>query len=792
MFISLNGTTSNNDEMSDTSHVIVYLNDLNDNLPSFDQEIYFVNLREKSFSPRPIFKSTAFDLDAGENGTVKYSIESVNSHVYASQAMTNEFYVDQNDCTLYLNLYVDIDPDKTAKNFDIVLVANDLGKPQKKSKTTVLVNLIDINDNKPKITEPFNEQIFELAENNNVNSLLFQIKAFDPDFSHNAIKYQLDQDLNQDWQSFSVDNQTGQLTSLISFDYEKKREYNLRIICTDQNGIMVDLPNIDATISLFNSTSLNDSVNAYPLALKSYVDVKVKIDDLDDNEPEFSSADESFVRNISEILDIGSTVTFLPFAHDRDALPQNTVIRYKIISGNEEKKFELNEKTGELTLIDELERSLSHSYVLRIRATSKQSLSVDDLIKEEKKNLNLKSHLKVVLNIVKDKLFIEFEEKNYYVSVQQQQQLLDQQTNNPEAKPLLSKMNLKQFQLKNLNEDPLVNTQPTETIKKLESASIFFIRSHLKQRKLKRKIRFSIDMLQLIRYDENIAIKLPNELSRVFEPSMKQIGSGVLNHVANVDLPFNRTSLFDVDSYSGKIYINRDLIRKNSYQVGDKFILSVVATAYAANSTNVLNFFENTVTQLTVRLTDRDYSFMMTIRNSLNNILSNHLNPLKEMYIPRLLEADGVKLSIQDLVTSKLVDLKIRDFSAQTHHYDLIMQVGTSSDHVQINLDSFVNLWKNFSTANVFTKGLDSLTSRQPIEEEPLLSDQTRNNNSLYDFDKPFYLNWFFWVMLIVGLMMFMILGFFVNCAYLTKHHKQRMYVIKFSFKIFLLFKLFL
>jgi hypothetical protein len=102
------------------------------------------------------------------------------------------------------------------------------------------------------------------------------------------------------------------------------------------------------------------------------------------------------------------------------------------------------------------------------------------------------------------------------------------------------------------------------------------------------------------------------------------------------------------------------------------------------------------------------------------------------------------------------------------------MQVGTNSDHVQINLDSFVNLMKNFSNANVFTKGMDSLTSRQPIEEERLLSDQNRTN-SLYDFDKLFYMNWFFWVLLIVALMVFMILGFFVNCPYLSKHHKQRM-----------------
>ena len=92
---------------------------------------------------------------------------------------------------------MDIDSDNTTKSFDIVLVVSDLGKLQQKSKTTVLVNLIDVNDNKPKITEPTNDQVYELAENN--NSFLFKTKAFDPDYSHNGIRYQLYQNLNQDW-----------------------------------------------------------------------------------------------------------------------------------------------------------------------------------------------------------------------------------------------------------------------------------------------------------------------------------------------------------------------------------------------------------------------------------------------------------------------------------------------------------------------------------------------------------------------------------------------------------------
>jgi protocadherin-16/23 len=771
-----NETTTDKSEtlgqMTDTCHIIVYLNDLNDNIPLFDQELYFVNLREKSFSPRAIFKSNAIDLDAGPNGTIKYSIESVNARSYQSNQMNNEFYIDQNDCTLYLNIYVDIDSDKTSKSFDIVIVASDLGKNSLKSKATVLINLIDVNDNKPKIIEPENDQIFSIDENNNNNSMIFQVKAIDPDYSHNKIVYQLDQDLNQDWQYFSINNQTGELRSLISFDYETKRNFSLRLYCTDQNGIMIDLsPSIETAMNL---TVLNDSVNAYPLDLKSFVDVKIKINDLDDNEPEF----EENVRfeNISEILDVGSTILYVK-AHDRDSLTKNTMIRYLILSGNEEKMFDLNEKTGELKLIDELERSLQNVYELKLRATSKPGLSANDFSTETE--LKSKSHLKMVLNIVKDKLFIKFERDFYYISVQYPSRSAMDASSSP---------NLKQFSLKNLNDDlntPIISNQTTsiENLKKLQSSACFFSRAHLQQRKLKRKIRFSIDMLQLVRYNENIPIKLPNELVNSFSSNIKQIGRTILNNANRLSsLLENRTSLFDIDSLSGKVYINRDLISKSDYQIGDKFILSLTATAYAANSTSVLNAYESTVTHLTVRLTERDYSIIMRIRNSLNFILVNYLNPLKENYIPLLLAADGMKLSIQDLAPSKLVDPTIisipnnisEESGEKLNLFDLTYQMETSSDHTQINLDSFINKVKSLSTANIFVKDFDQLTDRQPVQDEPLLSDVVdKNSNLLYDSSRPFYANWFFWVCAIVGLMIFMIVSFFVNCAYLAKHQKE-------------------
>ncbi len=152
-------------------------------------------------------------------------------------------------------------------------------------------------------------------------------------------------------------------------------------------GFMIDtIPN--EFENTFILTALNDSQNKYPIELSSFVDVKLVIIDIDDNEPEFGEL--TFVRNVSDNLVVGSTVTFIPLAHDRDTDEKNTQIRYFIISGNDENKFQLDQKTGELKLVDELERSVVKQYTLAIKATSSNQLIEN----------NSPSVLTVVLNVV--------------------------------------------------------------------------------------------------------------------------------------------------------------------------------------------------------------------------------------------------------------------------------------------------------------------------------------------------------------------------------------------------------
>ena len=203
------------------------------------------------------------------------------------------------------------------------------------------------------------------------------------------------------------------------------------------------------------------------------------------------------------------------------------------------------------------------------------------------------------------------------------------------------------------------------------------------------------------------------------------------------------------------------------YSYGDVFILTVVATAYEPNSKTVLSELENTVTRLFVRITERDYSLIMPVTNNLKSLLTINMNPLKELYIPRLLEADGVKLTIQDLVLAT-ADRSVK--STDESLYNVIIQLETNRDNKPCSLDEFANIWQNLSLSPVHFNNFNSF-------EERSLSRRGQNEEDLAFLkiprESPFYFNWLFWFLIISVLLLLIIAMFCLNCYCLKKAIKK-------------------
>lgn len=228
-------------DLFDTARVLVHLNDLNDQTPRFDRPVYSISIREKwKKLPRLLGRLQARDTDNGENGTVIYSIESINGRPLVAQS---PFYIDKVNGYFYLNTFLNADGDvnNSPKQFEVRVVAQDMGGL--KDRATVMVTLIDVNDYAPAVIMPKTNE-FVQDENSPTNSTIVTIRCVDPDYKHVRVSYELEKDLNRDYESFALDPSSGVLSNLVEFDYEAKNEYRVRINCID-TGVMINLEDLE-------------------------------------------------------------------------------------------------------------------------------------------------------------------------------------------------------------------------------------------------------------------------------------------------------------------------------------------------------------------------------------------------------------------------------------------------------------------------------------------------------------------------------------------------------------------
>jgi hypothetical protein len=702
----------NNMSMSDMCTVHIKINDLNDNAPKFNEPFFLINLREKSKHKRLIAKLKAVDYDLEENSTVSYKITTING--FAADSLS-EFLIDSKTGFVYLNQYLDLD--KTLRqDYEIKVVA--LDKDNQQDDCLILVKLVDINDNEPKVTSP---ESFDFEYDENKASLeLFQLSAIDPDYSNRRLKYTIESDLNNDWSYFTI-NENNWICAKQMFDFESKRNYRFKISITD-SGLMVDQEKSEPI-----STIINDNDFSYEHNLTSTIEIKIRINDLDDNEPEFVNNVQPFEYNVSHNLPIGSKVAVLPIAVDRDSEPANTKIRYYILSGNEENKFKLDEVTGDLVLNDEIEIQIKSTYELLVKATSRSQFVFGNVDLNNSTVLGQdKSVIRVVVNFLPKEMTIEFDQPKYFVSVQTHPDSMN-------TSSIFKEFNFDRSNSRSLKMDE-------SYLNRLQKSSIFYSRAHLKQRKLKRTLEFNVEMLQILRANQKSAQKLSIDL-------IKSVDS----HQTESERETDEKHLFFINKNNGKVYLNR--LRLTDFQVGDKFILSISAISRSKLDSSIE---DNTITELHLRLTQQDFNFILSIKGNLDKMIFNYLNPLHNEYIARIIEADGVRIAVQDLVEKK----------AQSE-YDLVLQLSSNIDHEQAELKSFIEFWKNFSASNAYLKNFNF------IDKQPVPNAVHINPEDMYE-STPFYYNWLFWLLSLISVLLIIILIIFVICIKLTKKDKKK------------------
>ncbi|KAF3837875.1 hypothetical protein F7725_009643 [Dissostichus mawsoni] len=292
--------------------VLVKVTDLNDNAPEITFSTVTESVSEKAAPGTVIALLSVTDRDAEENGQIH--VEIIGDVPFKLKTSFRNYFTIVTDGPLNR---------EQADSYSITVVARDKGTPSLATSKSIRVQVSDENDNAPTFTQPIYDVY--VTENNVPGAYIHAVTALDPDIGLNAlISYSI---LECDIQGMSVktyvsiNEETGYLYALRSFDYEQLKDFTFMVQAKDAGT-----PELST-----NST------------------VKVIIVDQNDNAPvvlaplgKNGTAKEPLPRTAEP----GYLVTRI-VAMDADD-GENARLSYSIQRGNENGMFRMDWRTGEL------------------------------------------------------------------------------------------------------------------------------------------------------------------------------------------------------------------------------------------------------------------------------------------------------------------------------------------------------------------------------------------------------------------------------------------------------------
>ncbi|XP_044750155.1 neural-cadherin isoform X5 [Coccinella septempunctata] len=319
-----------------TATVRVYTKNKNDEEPKFSQQVYTPNVDENAGPNTLVTTVVASDKD-GDNVRFGFVGGGTSAGQFVIEEITGVIRLHSKSITL--------DRDK----YELNVTAMDDGACCVNGESTihtstavVVVFITDVNDNKPifKDCGTYYPKVEEGAPN---GSPVIKVHATDEDKGVNGqVKYSIVQQPNQKGTKFTVDEETGEVTTNKVFDREGDdgKFVSITVKATDQGE-----PSLEGVCSF-----------------------TVEITDVNDNPPLFDR--QKYVENVKQDASIGTNILRVS-ASDEDA-DNNGAIVYSLSSADSQRAdleyFEIQPESGWIVLKKPLDRD---RYRLRVRASDK-------------------------------------------------------------------------------------------------------------------------------------------------------------------------------------------------------------------------------------------------------------------------------------------------------------------------------------------------------------------------------------------------------------------------------------
>lgn len=292
--------------------VVVKVTDVNDNAPEITFSTVTESVSEKAAPGTVIALLSVTDKDAEENGQIH--VELLGEVPFKLKSSFRNYFTIVTDAPLNR---------EQADSYSVTVVARDKGAPSLATSKSIQVRVSDENDNSP----TFTQSIYDVyvTENNVPGAYIHAVTAVDPDSGQNALMSYSILECNIQGMSVktyvSINEETGYLYALRSFDYELLKDFTFLVQARDGGSP----------------------------PLSSNATIKVIIVDQNDNPPlvlaplgKNGTAKEHLPRSAEP----GYLVTRI-VAMDADD-GENARLSYSILRGNENGMFKMDWRTGEL------------------------------------------------------------------------------------------------------------------------------------------------------------------------------------------------------------------------------------------------------------------------------------------------------------------------------------------------------------------------------------------------------------------------------------------------------------
>nr|XP_039274105.1 cadherin-23-like isoform X1 [Styela clava] len=304
----------------------IMIADMNDEIPTWDQKKYTTSVREDTQPGTKLVDLGVKDLDQEENSEMTISIDSVNAPSFAVTPV-----ICRGICEVSLILKEPLDYEDR-KRIHLKIFANETRNTSHYSAVDVIINVENVNDNKPMFQQPVYS--IEVPENTTIRSNILRAEAFDKDEGKFGELYY---SISDSTQTFALDSDTDYIVLHKALDREKISQYIIVISASDSGS-----PSFRAMAA-----------------------VTIHVTDVNDEMPQFDAT--NYAAYVTENEDIKEPIVVVR-AFDGDA-PPNNEINYDITGDRFSKYFRIKttaEGTGEVFLRGPLDYELIKDGLVRL------------------------------------------------------------------------------------------------------------------------------------------------------------------------------------------------------------------------------------------------------------------------------------------------------------------------------------------------------------------------------------------------------------------------------------------